>query len=263
MTDPHVTNSQPTPGSVDTTLEPGQKPNEIAPPSRAQQVLRDILGGSAMISVLAVLLALLAGGVLIAFTDSDVQEAAGYFFARPLDTIQAIWSDPFSPDLLKKLKENPPTLRQTRLAAEEAEEQLLSVPDFATETATLKALLLGAQMLDYAGMEGLYAIELDELWQAEAKARGQDEESWQLLDMAFGDMHGRTHDLLDALSVLAPSYKENWLAEYAPYRMTTALARWDLEIAYWLRTEQRYAQFRKAYQKGTDLPQLHSIAREP
>ncbi|MDH6181762.1 ABC-type uncharacterized transport system permease subunit [Microbacteriaceae bacterium SG_E_30_P1] len=92
MTDPKVTNSEPTPGSLDTTLEPGQKPNEIAPPSRAQQVLRDILGGSAMISVLAVLLAFVAGGVLIAFTDSDVQEAAGYFFARPGDTFQAIWS---------------------------------------------------------------------------------------------------------------------------------------------------------------------------
>jgi hexosaminidase len=179
------------------------------------------------------------------------------------DTIQAIWSDPFSPQLLSKLRENRATLRQTRIAAEEAEEQLLSVPDFANEAATLQALLLGAQMLDYAGMKGLYAIELDELWQAEVKAHGQDEESWQLLDMAFGDMHGRTHDLLDSLSVLAPSYKENWLAEYAPYRMTTALARWDLEIAYWLRTEQRYAQFRKTYQKGMDLPPLHSIAREP
>ncbi|PPG03653.1 ABC transporter permease [Rathayibacter sp. AY2B7] len=42
-------------------------------------------------SVLAVLLSLIAGGVLIAATDKDVQAASGYFFARPLDTLQAIW----------------------------------------------------------------------------------------------------------------------------------------------------------------------------
>ncbi len=92
MSDPKITTSVPTPGSVDTTLEPGQKPNEVAPPSRSQQVLRDILGGSAMISVLAVVLALLAGGILIALTDKDVQTASGYFFSRPGDTFGAIWS---------------------------------------------------------------------------------------------------------------------------------------------------------------------------
>lgn len=91
MTDPKVTTSETTPGSPDTQLEPGQAPNEIAPPSRAQQVLRDILGGSAMISVLAVALALLAGGILIALTDKDVQTASGYFFSRPGDTFKAIW----------------------------------------------------------------------------------------------------------------------------------------------------------------------------
>ncbi|PPF31165.1 ABC transporter permease [Rathayibacter tritici] len=42
-------------------------------------------------SALAVLLSLIAGGVLIAATDKDVQAASGYFFARPLDTLQAIW----------------------------------------------------------------------------------------------------------------------------------------------------------------------------
>jgi simple sugar transport system permease protein len=88
---PKVTTSEPVPGSPDTQLAPGQEPNEVAPPSRAQQVLRDILGGSAMISVLAVVLALVAGGILIALTDKDVQAAAGYFFARPGDTVKAIW----------------------------------------------------------------------------------------------------------------------------------------------------------------------------
>lgn len=91
MTDPKVTTSEPKPDSPDVQLAPGQEANEVAPPSRAQQVLRDILGGSAMISVLAVFLALVASGILIALTDKDVQAAAGYFFARPGDTFAAIW----------------------------------------------------------------------------------------------------------------------------------------------------------------------------
>ena len=44
-----------------------------------------------MISFLAVVLALLIGGILIAFTDEDVQAAAGYFFSRPADLFKAIW----------------------------------------------------------------------------------------------------------------------------------------------------------------------------
>ncbi|WP_233189103.1 ABC transporter permease [Subtercola sp. Z020] len=63
----------------------------VAPAPKSNQVLRDIMGGSVVISILAVLLALVAGGILIAVTDEDVQTASGYFFSRPGDTFQAIW----------------------------------------------------------------------------------------------------------------------------------------------------------------------------
>jgi simple sugar transport system permease protein len=89
MTDPKIANS--IPPAQDTALEPGQFPTEVAPPSRSHQILRDIVGGSAMISFLAIVLALLIGGILIALTDEAVQEASGYFFSRPADTFQAIW----------------------------------------------------------------------------------------------------------------------------------------------------------------------------
>lgn len=64
---------------------------EIAPP-RTNVVIKELMRGNAVTTILAVVLALIAGGVLIAFTDDDVQEAAGYFFARPGDTLAAIWS---------------------------------------------------------------------------------------------------------------------------------------------------------------------------
>ncbi len=59
--------------------------------SRWNIALRQIASGNAMISVLAVILSIVVGGILIALTDENVQEAAGYFFSRPADTLQAIW----------------------------------------------------------------------------------------------------------------------------------------------------------------------------
>ncbi len=61
-------------------------------PSRTATVIREILSGSALMSVLAVVFALILGGVLIAATDARVQEAAGYFFSRPGDMLGAIWN---------------------------------------------------------------------------------------------------------------------------------------------------------------------------
>jgi general nucleoside transport system permease protein len=66
-------------------------------PSRERfaRAARDIVGGSAGISVLAVALALLVGAVLIALTDEEVQKASGYFFARPGDLLSAVWDSIF------------------------------------------------------------------------------------------------------------------------------------------------------------------------
>ncbi|WP_434970832.1 ABC transporter permease [Microbacterium sp. bgisy207] len=67
------------------------KVDEVPPPGKWHETFRQITQGNAIISVLAVFLALLVGGIMIAFTDEDVQAASGYFFARPMDTIVAVW----------------------------------------------------------------------------------------------------------------------------------------------------------------------------
>ncbi|WP_235500849.1 ABC transporter permease [Agreia sp. Leaf244] len=86
--------SQPTVPPVDSgppVASPPAKPDASTPEPRWHGVMREIVGGSAMISVLAVVLAMLAGGVLIALTDDKVSAAAGYFFARPGDLVKAVW----------------------------------------------------------------------------------------------------------------------------------------------------------------------------
>jgi simple sugar transport system permease protein len=74
--------------------EPVASPGAPADPKRDDrwsQAMRDIVGGNVMISVLAVVLALVVGAILICLTDPRVQETASYFFSRPGDMLGAIW----------------------------------------------------------------------------------------------------------------------------------------------------------------------------
>ena len=78
--------------TVEETLEAGQTPAVEAPEqSRWRVAAKQVAGGSAAISVLAVFLALIVGAIMIAATDDAVTEAAGYFFSRPSDFLKAAW----------------------------------------------------------------------------------------------------------------------------------------------------------------------------
>jgi simple sugar transport system permease protein len=67
-------------------------PADVPPPPRGNVVLKEMLRGNAVTTVLAIVLALIVGGVLIALTNEDVQAASGYFFAQPGDTFVAAWN---------------------------------------------------------------------------------------------------------------------------------------------------------------------------
>jgi simple sugar transport system permease protein len=74
------------------TENPASRPDQpVQRQDTGPSVLRQIVTGSSAISVLAVFLALVVGGVLIAIANEQVQEAAGYFFARPVDLLRAVW----------------------------------------------------------------------------------------------------------------------------------------------------------------------------
>ena len=77
--------------SVNTTTTP-RDTGEVPPPPRGNVILKEMLRGSAVTTILAIFLALVVGGILIAFTNEDVLEASGYFFQRPSDTFAAIWN---------------------------------------------------------------------------------------------------------------------------------------------------------------------------
>lgn len=70
---------------------PATQAHDTEEGSRWQRALQETLSGNALMTFLAIVLALVASAVLIVVTDRDVQQAAGYFFSRPADTFAAIW----------------------------------------------------------------------------------------------------------------------------------------------------------------------------
>lgn len=94
-----------TPGAADAALPadaqlpPASGPltgEQVPPPPRSNVLLKELLRGSAVTTLLAIVLAMIVGGVLIAVTNEGVQAAAGYFFSRPGDTFAAIWNAVYS-----------------------------------------------------------------------------------------------------------------------------------------------------------------------
>lgn len=85
----------PVPGPLTGEPAPASAPpttRDAPPPSKWHRTFVQITQGNAIISVLAIVLALIVGGIMIAVTDENVQQASAYFFGRPLDTIAAIWN---------------------------------------------------------------------------------------------------------------------------------------------------------------------------
>lgn len=72
--------------------EPAPAPPEAQQRSTAgQRFWRELATGSAMVTVLSVVLALFIGALLIIVSDPGVQDAASYFFSQPGDTFSAAW----------------------------------------------------------------------------------------------------------------------------------------------------------------------------
>ena len=179
-------------------------------------------------------------------------------------TQSALWEDPFAPPYLKTLAQNQAHLRQTRLLAEEAETHLYHALASGADPATLNSLLVGARLLDYAGQKFQTPPELIDLWGRIGKTRPDADKWWNEWEsqVVYQD-HSRIVDLMDAITELRPLYRAEWLEEYSPYRLASALGRWDAEYEYWRRFQQRLQQFSDGSHEGDPLPALEKLAQEP
>jgi hypothetical protein len=100
--------------------------------------------------------------------------------------------------------------------------------------------LIGARLLDYAGQKFQTPPELIDLWTRIGKTRPDADKWWNEWEsqVVYQD-HSRIVDLMDAITELRPLYRAKWLDQYYPYRLASALGRWDAEYEYWRRFQQR------------------------
>jgi hypothetical protein len=175
-------------------------------------------------------------------------------------TQHAFWGDPLEPSRLARLEKNQAELRKARLLAESAQERLNRAQRLAPGDPTLNSPLLAARLFDYLGMKCLYAVE----WAGYFRELKTNPDP-KLVTLYIGIQmnaqdHGMLADLREAISGLKEPYRHAWLEEATPYRLPSALLRWDAEWSYWQAVQQGVVnQVLHGWSKGEPFPSIAVI----
>jgi hexosaminidase len=174
-------------------------------------------------------------------------------------TQSAFWADPLAPGHLKKLQAGEAEVRRARLLAESAQECVQRAMRISSDP-TLKSLLLAARLFDYLGMKSLYALE----W-ADYFRQLKENPKKELVQLYIGNQmnsttYGMLTDLREMISELREEYREAWLDEATPFRLQSALYRWDAEWDYWTAMQRLLVQqVFQGWKEGEPFPPLESI----
>jgi hexosaminidase len=200
-----------------------------------------------------------AGDVAQAIIESNAaeQNLQAVFGAQ---TMAAVWKDPFAPEMLRRVRPRREDLHECRLHAENAEEDLYRALGTTADPEALKTLLVEAQLLDYAGMKYLYALEIADAWATLGTNPKKEQLAETLHEGISSSVHSRTADLMDAIGQLRADYRRQWLAEYTDYRLPTALSRWSAELEYWRRMQARFGDLLTNFHDSESLPSLEKVA---
>jgi len=169
-----------------------------------------------------------------------------------------IWTDPLTSQGLERWKAHQEDLHKIRLLAEDAEDHLQRALELKGDHETLTSLMIGSQLLDYAGMKFLFVTELADHWQQ----LGAHPTRQQLGGTGGGGGGGGNAllgDLMETLADIQESYHAAWLEEYTPHDLRNALEKWDAEYQYWYRLQHRMRDFSRNYKEGDALPPFTSF----
>jgi hypothetical protein len=190
--------------------------------------------------------------------ETDLQKVLGNE-----QTMFALWEDPFFPSYYAKAAAHRMDLHETRLSAEQAETSLFHAESLGVDPETVNSLMLGSRLLDYAGQKFQTPLEISELWSRLGPRRPDPERFWNNWgsQITYQD-HSRLVDLMDSITELRPVYKADWLQEYTPYRLGSALGRWDAEYQYWRGVQEKLQEFDDSSHEGDILPPLDKIIED-
>lgn len=204
-------------------------------------------------------------------------------FENVLDenTWGSFWADPLAPGHLKKLQAGESQVRRARLLAESAQERIqraLRSADSrvrANERANapvrvngnsncsdpwLKSLLIAARQFDYLGMKSLYSLEFADYFR-----QLKENPNKELVQLYCGNQmnsttYGMLTDLREMISELREEYRQAWLDEATPFRLQSALYKWDAEWEYWTAVQKLlHEKVFFGWKQGDPFPPLESI----
>ncbi|MEO6912150.1 MAG: beta-N-acetylhexosaminidase [Edaphobacter sp.] len=185
--------------------------------------------------------------------ETSLQKAIG------TETMNNFWKDPFRESSLQDLKAKRKDLHQSRIHAEEALEHLYAIRAAAPDTPHLDTFIVGAQMIDLAAMKFIYAGEISDAWQTLPEHPTR-EQLMEVLGQGISNhVHSRVMDLMDGITGTKENYKTAWLQQYTPYRMGTALGRWDAEYEFWRHAQSNFEYLREGFKTGDRLPTLQQL----
>ena len=191
--------------------------------------------------------------------ETDLQKVIGNE-----QTMFALWDDPFLPKYRTVLPAHRQDLRDSRLRAEAAETSLFHAEHLGADPTTVNSLMIGSELLDYAGERFQTPLDLIGLWTKLGPTRPNPDRWWNEWESQVTHYdHSYLIDLMDRITDLRPSYEAEWLQEYTPYRLGSALGRWDAEYQYWRRAHDKLRNFNDSSHEGDTLPPLYEIIENP
>ncbi len=174
-------------------------------------------------------------------------------------TQSAFWTDPLTPGNLKKIQARRQDVRRARLLAESAQEHIQRALRISSDP-SLKSFLLSARLFDYLGMKNLYAAEWADYFR-ELKGNPKRE----LVTLYIGTQmnsttYGMLTDLREMISEMREEYRAAWLDEATPFRLQSALYRWDAEWTYWTAVQKLVVQeVLQNWKEGQPFPSIEVI----
>ncbi len=188
-------------------------------------------------------------------SENDLQKVLGNE-----QTMFSLWEDPFLPKYHSRLPAHRQDLHEERMAAERAETALMHATALGADPATVNSLMIGSELLDYAGEKFQTPLDLNGLWTKLGPTHPSAERWWNEWESQVTHYdHSYLVDLMDRITDLRPDYRAEWLREYTPYRMGSALGRWDAEYQYWREVQDILRNFNDTSHPGDTLPPLETI----
>jgi hexosaminidase len=175
------------------------------------------------------------------------------------ETMLALWSSPFDPKTLAAAEAHAADLAQSRLLAEQAEENWLKAIDQGADAASAQAYLVECRLLDYAGLKFQYGVEIKQQWKLLGAHPTPHQLGNDFDNTVVSQQHGKLPDLMETITELKPQYEQAWLAEYTTYRLAAALGRWDAEYEYWRRLQANLFHVLDNYNPTRGLPPFDSL----